>query len=94
MVPITRPPEYRLAFSRYRHTQGIRQTKVAQAFDEGPGITLECFIDPLADRQMMTVILSMGDALVASAYQEWGGLEQTKPSKLGFDPGERNLERA
>ncbi|MEM7242760.1 MAG: glutathione S-transferase family protein [Pseudomonadota bacterium] len=50
--------------------------------------------DPLADRQMLTVILSMGDALVASAYQEWAGLEQTKPSKIGFDPGARNLERA
>jgi len=50
--------------------------------------------DPLADRQMMTVIMSMADMMVAAAYQDWAGLEQTKPSKLGFNPAERNLERA
>jgi len=50
--------------------------------------------DPLADRQIMTVILSMADMMVAAAYQDWAGLEQTKPSKLGFNPADRNLERA
>ena len=49
--------------------------------------------DPLADRQMVTVIMSMGDMMVAAAYQGWAGLEQTGPSKLGFNPAERNLER-
>ena len=49
--------------------------------------------DPLADRQMMTVLLAMGDMMASAAYQEWSGLEQTKPNLLGFDPGERNMER-
>ena len=46
--------------------------------------------DPLADRQIMSVILSMGDMMAAAAYQHWAGLEQTKPSKVGFNPADRN----
>ncbi len=49
--------------------------------------------EPLEDRQMMTVILAMGDAMKDAAYQEWAGLEQTGHSKLGFNPAERNLAR-
>lgn len=60
-------------------------------------MTSETFIpsfDPLADRQLLMVVLAMGDALVSARYQELAGLEPTGKDQLGFDPAVRNLERA
>ena len=60
-------------------------------------MTSETFIpsfDPLADRQLLTVILSLGDVLVASRYQEMTGLKPAGKNHLGFDLAARNSDRA
>lgn len=51
------------------------------------------YLDPLADRQLLTVILGMGNFLVLANQQAWAGLEQIGENKLGFNPGERHIER-
>ncbi len=51
------------------------------------------YLDPLADRQLLAIILGMGNFLVLSNQQAWAGLEQVGENKLGFNPGERHQER-
>ncbi len=48
------------------------------------------YLDPLADRQLLTIILGMGNFLVATVQQARAGLEQTGENKLGFNPAERH----
>ena len=49
--------------------------------------------DPARDRQTLLTILQAGDAVVASLYQKWAGLEPVGLNLVGYDPGARNLER-
>ena len=51
------------------------------------------YLDPLADRQLLAIILGMGNFMVLATQQERAGLEQIGENKLGFNPGERHLER-
>ena len=51
------------------------------------------YLDPLADRQLLTVILGMGNFLVLSNQQVRAGLDQVGENRLGFDPGERHQIR-
>lgn len=53
----------------------------------------EPYLDPLADRQLLTIILGMGNFLVTAFQQTRAGLEQTGDNKLGFNPTERHWER-
>jgi glutathione S-transferase len=48
---------------------------------------------PDQDRQVLLTILQAGDALVAALYQDWAGLRPVGPNHIGYDPGERHLER-
>ncbi len=48
---------------------------------------------PGRDRQVLLTILQMADAHVAACYQEWCGLRPVAENAIGYDPGERNLER-
>lgn len=51
------------------------------------------YLDPLADRQLLAIILGMGNFLVLANQQAWAGLEPVGENKLGFNPGERHQER-
>ncbi len=53
----------------------------------------EPFWDPLADRQLLAVVLDIGNFLVAANQQKWAGLESVGTNKLGFDPAERHMVR-
>jgi glutathione S-transferase len=46
------------------------------------------------DDQTLAVLLAMGDALAALKYQDWAGLRPVARNLLGFDPADRNAERA
>ena len=50
--------------------------------------------DPLEDRQILTVILAMGDALLSANIQDWAGLTPSGINHLGYDPAVRNRQRA
>lgn len=39
----------------------------------------------LADRQLLSVILSLGDQIAALRYRGWAGLTPVNPNRLGFD---------
>ena len=45
------------------------------------------------DEQTMTIVLAMGDAMVALKHQEWAGLELKGTNLLGYDPAARHAER-
>lgn len=47
----------------------------------------------VGDKQTTATILAWCDTLVATFYQEWAGLRDGHPNKLGFDPAMRHLER-
>src|SRR5262245_55023086 len=49
--------------------------------------------NPVADEQILAVILSMGDALAAHHYYRWAGVGPVGRNRLGFDPAERNMVR-
>jgi glutathione S-transferase len=69
----------------------------AQITEQLWAMTSESFIpsfDPLADRQLLTVILTLGDLLVSARYQQLANLKTEGENQLGFDPATRNLERA
>lgn len=69
----------------------------AQITEQLWAMTSESFIpsfDPLADRQLLTVILTLGDLLVSARYQQLANLKTVGENQLGFDPATRNLERA
>jgi glutathione S-transferase len=51
------------------------------------------YFDPLADRQLLITILSMGDAMIASNAINRSGLEQTKKNTYGIDILSRNEMR-
>jgi glutathione S-transferase len=53
----------------------------------------EPYLDPLADRQLLTVILGLGNFLVLGNQQTRAGLELTGENKLGFNPAERHQIR-
>lgn len=53
----------------------------------------EPYLEPLADRQLLAIILGLGNFLVTANQQAWAGLEQTGENKLGFDPAERHMIR-
>lgn len=53
----------------------------------------EPYLDPLADRQFLTVILGMGNFLVLGNQQTRAGLEEVNENKLGFNPAERHQMR-
>jgi glutathione S-transferase len=53
----------------------------------------EPYLDPLADRQLLTVILGMGNFLVLGNQQARAGLEQVTENKLGFNPADRHHMR-
>lgn len=46
-----------------------------------------------ADEQVLAVILSMGDALVAHHYLDWAGFGPTGKNTLGYAPAQRNMLR-
>lgn len=45
------------------------------------------------DEQVLAVLLSMGDALVAIKYQAWAGLRAEGENLIGYDPAERHSQR-
>ncbi len=45
------------------------------------------------DAQLLAVILTMGDALVAHHYALWAGVGPVGVDRLGFDPAARNMRR-
>ncbi|MDA9329740.1 glutathione S-transferase family protein [Amylibacter sp.] len=51
------------------------------------------YFDPLADRQLLITILSMGDAMIASNAINKSGLRQTDKNTYGIDIFERNKMR-
>ena len=51
------------------------------------------YFDPLADRQLLITILSMGDAMTASNAINRSGLKQTKKNTYGIDILKRNEMR-
>ena len=53
----------------------------------------EPYLDPLADRQLLAVILEMGNFLVAAQQQVWAGLEPVGKNTLGCNPRERHMLR-
>jgi glutathione S-transferase len=54
---------------------------------------LEPYWDPLADRQLLSLIMDVGTFLVSANYQHWAGLKQIEENRLGFDPAVQNLRR-
>ncbi len=46
------------------------------------------------DRQLLAVILGLGDFLAMHHYLGWAGMEATGPNRLGFDPKARAMQRA
>lgn len=53
----------------------------------------EPFLDPLADRQLLAVILELSDFLVNAVHIEFAGLEIVGENRLGFDMKERDFLR-
>jgi glutathione S-transferase len=53
----------------------------------------EPYWDPLADRQLLSIIMDVGTFLVSANYQHWAGLKQVGENRLGFDPAKQNLRR-
>ncbi|MBE9477329.1 MAG: glutathione S-transferase family protein [Proteobacteria bacterium] len=53
----------------------------------------EPYLDPLADRQLLSTLIGMGDFMVTANQQVWAGLEPSGEDILGFNPGERHQER-
>ena len=51
------------------------------------------YFDPLADRQLLITILSMGDAMIASNAIDRSGLKQTEKNTYGIDILNRNEMR-
>jgi glutathione S-transferase len=45
------------------------------------------------DEQILSVLLSMGDAIAALKYQRWAGLRAVGENLVGYDPAERHSER-
>ncbi len=48
---------------------------------------------PHRDRQVLMTLLQMGDAYVAACYQEWCGLRPVAHNAIGYDLGQRHLQR-
>src|SRR5690606_35797324 len=48
---------------------------------------------PLADRQLLTVILALGDQIAGVQYRAWAGLAPVGDNRLGFDIDMRARER-
>jgi glutathione S-transferase len=46
-----------------------------------------------SDDQLFTVLLAMGDMLVAVQYRKWAGLVPQGPNHLNYQPVERDMER-
>jgi glutathione S-transferase len=44
-------------------------------------------------RQVLVVVLGLGDQIVARQYRQWAGLAPGKPNRLGFDMDERAMAR-
>jgi len=53
----------------------------------------EPFLDPLADRQLLAVILELSDFLVNAVHIEFAGLQPAGENRLGFDIKERDFLR-
>ncbi|MBL4750057.1 MAG: glutathione S-transferase family protein [Amylibacter sp.] len=53
----------------------------------------EPFLDPLADRQLLAIILELSDFLVNAVHIEFAGLETVGENRLGFDMKERDFLR-
>lgn len=47
----------------------------------------------LRHRQILSVVLALGDQIVARQYRIWAGLGSAGDNRLGFDMNERALER-
>lgn len=47
----------------------------------------------LAERQTLSVILSLGDQIASLRYRDWAGLALSGPNRLGFDLDQRALAR-
>lgn len=47
----------------------------------------------LSRRQLLSVVLALGDQIVARQYRGWAGLAPSGPNRLGFDMDKRALER-
>ena len=45
------------------------------------------------DNQLLTVLLALGDMMVAVQYQKWSGLVPSGPNHLNYNPVERNQHR-
>ncbi|MCV2867861.1 glutathione S-transferase family protein [Defluviimonas sp. WL0002] len=43
----------------------------------------------LSERQLLAVVLSLGDQIAALRYRNWAGLAASGPNRLGFDLDER-----
>jgi glutathione S-transferase len=54
---------------------------------------MEPYWDPLADRQLLTIVMDVGNFLVSANYQYWAGLQQVEKNRLGFDPADQNVLR-
>jgi len=52
------------------------------------------YLDPLADRQILAVILEIGNFLVTAQQQVWAGLEPVGKNELGYNPRDRHILRA
>jgi len=48
---------------------------------------------PLRDRQLLAVILALGDQIAGVQYRVWAGLAPSGQDRLGFDMDERARER-
>ncbi|MCY1126708.1 glutathione S-transferase family protein [Frigidibacter sp. RF13] len=48
---------------------------------------------PLNDRQLLAVILALGDQIAGIRYRIWAGLKPVGPNRLGFDMDARGRER-
>ena len=53
----------------------------------------EPYLDPLADRLILAVILEVGNFLVAAQQQVWAGLEPVGKNVLGYNPRDRHILR-
>ena len=66
-------------------TSQITEQLLAMTFEP-----LAPYFDPLADRQLLITILSMGDAMIASNAIDRSGLKQTEKNTYGIDILNRN----
>ncbi|MDC1532117.1 glutathione S-transferase family protein [Amylibacter sp.] len=69
-------------------TSQITEQLLAMTFEP-----LAPYFDPLADRQLLITILSMGDAMIASNAIDRSGLKQTEKNTYGIDILNRNEMR-